>query len=154
MEKSDTETIYEVGFHIAATLPEEKLPAEVAAIKEVLDKHSVEYIAEEFPKHMPLAYTIEKKTVGGTMKHTDAYFGWIKFATGKENISLIKSELDANDNIVRHMIIVTVRENTMPVKTFNPKKQDEDGNTHKKEEITKEDEKVIDESIEELVSEE
>ena len=121
---TDKLTVYEVGFHIATTLPEEKLPAEVTAIKDVLEKAGVEFIAEEYPKQVPLAYTIVKKTQSGTMKFDDAYFGWIKFEVSSEKIAEIKSELDANSNIVRFIIVKTVRENTMPVKVFAPKTED------------------------------
>lgn len=122
----DKVTVYELGFHIATTLPEEKLPAEVTAVKDVLEKAGVEFISEEFPKLVSLAYTIVKKTQSGTMKFDDAYFGWVKFAVDSGKLAEIKAGLESNSNIVRFLIIKTVRENTMPVKTFAKK---EDGET-------------------------
>lgn len=149
--ENDKNTIYEIGFHVATTLPEEKLPSEVTKIKDVLEKSGSTFISEEFPKRMELAYTIEKKTQGGTIKHDSAYFGWIKFEIDSGKIAEIKDELDANDNIARFIIVKTVRENTMPVKTFAPKKTDDP--VEEKKEITKKEAEKIDESIEELVAE-
>jgi ribosomal protein S6 len=148
--ENDKNTIYEVGFHVATTLSEEKLPSEVTKIKDVLEKSGVEFISEEFPKRMQLAYTIEKKTQDGTIKHDSAYFGWVKFAVDNAKIAEIKEELDSNENIVRFIIVKTVRENTMPVKTFAPKKT-EDAPEEKKE-ITEAEVVKIDESIDELVT--
>lgn len=147
---NDKNTIYEVGFHVATTLPEEKLPSEVTKIKDILEKSGVELVSEEFPKRMQLAYTIVKKTQDGTIKHDSAYFGWIKFAVDSSKIAEIKEELDHNSNIVRFIIVKTVRENTMPVNTFAKKTEDA---PEEKKEITQEDEVKIDESIEELVTE-
>ena len=119
--EGDTTTIYELGYHITTTLPEEKLPAEVSAIKAVLENAKVEVIAEEYPKHTALAYTIVKKNQSGTIKSNDAYFGWVKFAVASSEIEAIKTAFDANDNIIRFIIVKTVRENTMPVKPVAPK---------------------------------
>ena len=152
MEGNDKNTIYEIGFHVATTLPEEKLPAEVTKIKSVLENAGVAIISEEYPKLMQLAYTIEKKTQNGTIKFNDAYFGWIKFETDSSKIAEIKDELDRNENIVRFIVVKTVRENTMPVKPASSKKSDDE--TSEKGEITPEDEEKIDESIEDLVTEE
>lgn len=146
----DKNTIYEVGFHIATTLPEEKLAGEVTKIKDVLENAGVAMVSEEFPKRMQLAYTIEKKNQGGTIKHDSAYFGWIKFEVDSSKIAEIKEELDQNDNIVRFIIVKTVRENTMPVKNFAKKSDD---SKEEKTEITEEVAEKIDESIDELVTE-
>ena len=147
----DKKTIYEVGFHIATTLPEEKLAGEVTKIKDVLVKAGADTISEEFPKRMQLAYTIEKKTHGGTIKHDSVYFGWIKFEIESDKIAEIKEDLDHNENIVRFIIVKTVRENTMPVKNFSVKNSEESG--EEKQEMTEEDAEKIDESIDDLLDE-
>jgi len=146
-------TVYELGYHVAPTLPEEKLPLEVGLVKEALEGVGVEVIGEEYPKHISLAYTIFKKTQNGNIKCNDAYFGWVKFSTEASNIALIKAKIEKNENIIRFLIIKTVRENTMPVKTFNSEKGAEGEEGEKKEIITEDDKKKIDESIEDLVTE-
>ncbi len=151
MEEKDQLTVYELGYHIATVLPEEKLGAEVTVIKDLLNSKEAEFIGEEFPKKIQLAYTISKKTQAGRIKGNDAYFGWIKFALEAEKIAEIKAKLEKNDNVLRFIIVKTVRENTMPVKTFNSEKKE--GEVESKEEITEDDKKKIDESIEDLVTE-
>ncbi len=131
---ADKMTVYEIGFHVATTLPEEKLPAEVTAVKDVLSGAGAEFISEEFPKLVSLAYTIVKKTQNGTKKYDNAYFGWVKFEVASEKIADIKISLDKNENLVRYIIVKTVRENTMPVKTFAKKEEGEEESSENEDE--------------------
>jgi len=109
--------VYEVGYHIVSDVSIENLPNEVENIKNFLVKEGASIISEELPKMRELAYSI-KKTVGGAKRNFDtAYFGWIKFDVGEASIAKIKKFLDENENILRFLLIKTVRENTL----FSPK---------------------------------
>jgi ribosomal protein S6 len=105
--------VYEIGYHIVPSIPEEKVPAEADAIKALLAKYKAELIAEEAPKLKPLAYQMVKNAGIVRGKFNDAYFGWVKFETGAEEIVKIKEAFDANDHMLRYLLITTVRENTM-----------------------------------------
>lgn len=116
--KNSEEKIYEVGYHIVSSVSEENLPLEVEKIKGYLVKEKAIIISEEAPKLRPLAYSIKKK-FGGTYKTFDkAYFGFIKFELGEEgDVRNIDLSLKNNESVLRHIVIKTVRENTM----YSPK---------------------------------
>lgn len=104
---------HEVGYHIVPAVSIENLSNEVENIKNFLTKEGVVIISEEFPKMRELAYSISK-TVGGIKRNFDtAYFGWIKFDAGETPIAKVKKFFDENENILRFILINTVRENTM-----------------------------------------
>jgi ribosomal protein S6 len=106
-------TVYEVGYHIVPTVSPENLPKEVDALKGVLGAQQATIVSEEFPKLRNLAYTMIKPI--GPVRHRfdTAYFGWIKFEAPKESVSEIEKAFLASDKIIRHLIVKTVRENTI-----------------------------------------
>lgn len=106
-------TVYEVGFHIVPAVSPESLPKEVDAIKAFLGKQGATIISEEFPKLRTLAYSMVK--VIGQNRHTydTAHFGWIKFEASKESVGEIEKFFQASEKVLRHLLIKTVRENTL-----------------------------------------
>lgn len=151
--------IYEIGYLISPGIPEEKLGDEANAIRTLVEDNGGVFISDEFPKMRPLAYTIEKKIGTELKKYSQAYFGWIKFEMEKGSLPVIKKALDGNQNIVRSLLINTVRENTMSVIKPSFKKEDAEVSTSKtpKEEVKESNGTVtveeIDKSIDELVIE-
>lgn len=118
MEKNDSNRdtkpkVYEIGYLLLPTIAEEQVASEVQTIKAAIERVQGEFITEDFPKLRPLAYTMAKAVSGQRSKSDKAYFGWIKFETTSSHIPDIKSELDKNPNILRFIIINTVRENTL-----------------------------------------
>jgi hypothetical protein len=59
---------------------------------------------------MRLAYTIERASAGHHEKFDEAYFGFIKFATERENIPALEAILRANREVLRFLLVQTVRE--------------------------------------------
>lgn len=111
---------YEVGYHIVPAVSAENLPNEIENIKNFITKEGAAIISEEFPKMRELAYSI-KKTMSGAKRNFDtAYFGWIKFDAGEASIAKIKKFFDENENILRFLLINTVKENTL----YSPKISD------------------------------
>lgn len=120
-EKKDNNlSAYEVGYHIVPAVSEENLPNEVESIKNFLTKEGAEIISEEFPKMRELAYSIKKTMDGGKRDFDVAYFGWIKFDALETPVNNIKKFFDENKNILRFILIKTVRENTL----YSPKGND------------------------------
>lgn len=105
--------VYEIGYLLAPLIAEEHVPAEVSKIKSLIESHGGNFISEESPKMRPLAYAMRKAVDGARHKFDKAYFGWIKFETTPEEVLKVKVSLDANSNIVRFLLINTVRENTL-----------------------------------------
>ncbi|MFA6446280.1 MAG: 30S ribosomal protein S6 [Candidatus Paceibacterota bacterium] len=113
MDTNENVQVYEVGYHIIPTIAEENLASEVAAIKTMLEKQGAQFIAEEAPKSMTLAYTIERYFGAIKKKFHTAYFGWVKFEVSPSAMPAIKKALDSNESILRYLLIKTIRENTM-----------------------------------------
>ncbi len=105
--------VYEASFLITSAVSEDKIADEFAHIKAALEKAGAEFIAEEAPKFMTLAYTMERTVDSKKHKYNDGYFGWVKFELPVALISNIDDFLSKAPNIFRHLIVKTVRENTL-----------------------------------------
>jgi ribosomal protein S6 len=112
-EKGDNVTVYEVSYLLLPSLAQEQVPSRADAIKEQMTKLGGAIISFENPVLIDLAYPMTKVTHAGRTKVSSAYFGWIKFEITSEGIEKVKKALDADNEIVRHLIIKTVRENTL-----------------------------------------
>ena len=112
-------TVYEVGYHIVPTVAEENVPKEVDNLKSVITKGG-SVISEGEPKLISLAYTIIKRLGDINKRFDKAYFGWIKFESSAEDALEIKKSLDNNPNILRFLLVKTLRDNTM----FTPRRED------------------------------
>lgn len=146
--------IYEVGFHIVPIVSVDTLPAEVDAIRSLIESNGGDIIAEDAPKLRNLAYTLSRMAAGKREKFNNAYFGWVKFEMATENIAKVKDGLDKNFNVLRHLIIKTVRENTMVslAKIHKPEEAKEEVKAEKPA-ATPASEEEIDKTIDELVKE-
>ncbi|KKU25581.1 MAG: hypothetical protein UX39_C0025G0021 [Candidatus Magasanikbacteria bacterium GW2011_GWA2_46_17] len=107
--------VYEIGFHVVSSIPEEKLAAEVTVIKDVLESNGAIFISEDFPKLKNLAYSMTKTAGAKHFKFDVAYFGWVKFEMNPEGAVQVKKLLELNNNILRFIIVKTVRESTLAV---------------------------------------
>lgn len=107
--------IYEFGFHIAPSIPEEKLSAEVTALKDVLEANGAVFVSEDFPKKKALSYVMTKVVGAKHLKFDTAYFGWVKFEMNPASIEAVKKTLERKDHILRFIVVKTVRESTLSV---------------------------------------
>ncbi|MDD5068504.1 MAG: 30S ribosomal protein S6 [Candidatus Pacebacteria bacterium] len=105
--------IYEVGYHIVPLVAEENVPKEAGDVKFLIEKQKGVIISEELPRLHPLAYTIAKTVAGKKRIFDKAYFGWIKFEADATALPAIKEAMEANENVLRFLLIKTVRENTL-----------------------------------------
>jgi ribosomal protein S6 len=111
--QDDRLSVYEIGYLIVSSVPEEKVAGEVEAIKKIIATAGSTVIAEEAPYAQDLAYTMRKKMVsGGYEKYDSAYFGWIKFEVGSDKIEALKNSIEAHPSVLRMLLITTVKENT------------------------------------------
>ena len=153
----DEGQVYEIGFHILPTVPEEKLPESVLKIKDYITTNGGEVISDEFPKMRVLSYEIKKLMDTKYQSFNKAYFGWVKFEITASSVEKIKKEIENNQDILRFIIIKTVRENTMhtpklPVMMRNTSTEETKiSNQNEPTEKTEVSEEEIDKSIDELV---
>lgn len=147
--------IYEVGYLLVSTIPEEGVGEEVTKLKDTLSENGASFISEEFPKLIDLAYEMTRSIENKKQKFNNGYFGWIKFEASSSQAKTIKEILDKDERLIRFILIKTVRENTMSIKRSYGK---QDGSKRKvvtkvtKEEPVSIDEETIDKEIDALVS--
>ncbi len=150
MDKSENK-IYELAFNIVPTLSEEVVSAEFANIKDIIAKLGGSFIAEQSPKPINLAYTMNKVINNKNNKFGSAHFGWVKFEIVPSAIAEIKKILDRDDNIIRFMTLSTVRENTLaPKKTFRADGGKRKSSGDEAGEEVQMDKEAVDKKIEEL----
>jgi len=161
-QKNEVSKVYEIGYLLLPILNEDGILVEVSKIKDILEKNKGMFLSEGLPEMKTLNYSMTKTISGKNQKFETAYFGWIKFEADSDSLVEIKEELDKQENVLRYLLIKTVKEDTF-VATNNNKKSkpakfsfDKKEKEEKKEEIeetTQEDKKELDETIDELVIE-
>lgn len=113
MTKEKDLSVYEIGYLLVSSIPEEKVPETADEIKKIIADAGATILAEEAPVRQPLAYTMRRKTVSGAYEKYDiAYFGWVKFELGSESIEAVKKAVESHPAALRMLLITTVRENT------------------------------------------
>lgn len=123
LKEHSRRVVYELGYHIVPKAGDEQLPKAVAAIKAEVEKIGGTFIAEEFPVHVTLAYTMMRSLGGTREKFASTYFGWIKFEMDVENANSFQEWLRVNELILRFVLFRTAREDTRAPKrvTVAPK---------------------------------
>ncbi len=116
MEKESKMTVYEVGYLLVPTIAEENVGGEVTSLKDMLSLNGAQFISDEYPKMMELAYEMSRNIANKKNKFTTGYFGWVKFELPTENALTVKANLDKNESVIRYLMIKTVRESTMSTK--------------------------------------
>ena len=155
-EKGGDMTVYEVSYLLLPSLASEQVPAKATEIKYLLTSAGGAVISFEEPILIDLAYPMLKVTLTSRQKVDSGYFGWVKFETGSENVEIIKKNLDANAEVVRYLIVKTVRENTllggkMNIQKEERMKKEEDALAEVSEESKEASLEEMDKSIDDLV---
>lgn len=115
-ENSDEIAVYELGYHLVPGTDDENISSEVSIIKSAIEKNGGNFIDEGLPKKIKLAYDIVLSESGKRQKFSSAYFGWVKFDMELSKIGNLKNILEENKNIIRLLIIKTVKESTLAPK--------------------------------------
>lgn len=104
--------VYEIGYLLVSSVPAEKVADIAISLKDVLSKKGAGIISEEAPEFIELSYTMIKK-IGTTNQRFDrGYFGWIKFDLSSAEIEEVKKAFEMHPDMLRMLVIITVRENT------------------------------------------
>jgi len=110
--------IYEVGYLLVPTISEENVPTTYSSLKDLVVSLGGEIISDEMPKMISLAYPMLKVVQNVRNKFDSAYFGWVKFEMSPEKVLELKKKLNIDPNIIRFLILKTIRENTIAAKRF------------------------------------
>ncbi len=154
--------VYEIGYHVVPTVAEGDISSVVDTIRESVESLQGVIISEDSPKSVDLAYSMDHIVANKKTIFDSAYFGWIKFEGNPENIIKIKDSLEKNENILRFLVVKTVKESTLSKKPAvkakqvtsvknvkNVTKDTKDTVIEKKEVVSEEE---VDKAIEELVA--
>ena len=136
--------VYEIGFHLIPLVSEDEVASHVSQIKSILDKAGARVITEEFPTLTKLAYSISKKIKGSKESFDTAYFGWIKFEAMSGVLETIDENVRELEEVLRFIIIKTLREDTRRKKDAEPEKKGSEKSLSREE---------MDKAIDELVIE-
>src|SRR3989338_7404115 len=110
--------IYELGYLLVPTIPEADVPAAFGNLKELVTSLGGIPVSEEMPKLIQLAYAMSKVVQNMRHKFDTSYFGWIKFTMETEKVLELKKKLDLDPNLVRFLLLKTVKENTIAARRF------------------------------------
>ena len=116
--ENEESRVYEVGYLLVPSILEENVPAIYGNLKDLISSLQGTLISDEMPVMISLAYTMQKTVQNVRNKYDTAYFGWIKFHMDGEKVLELKKKLDLDANIVRFLILKTVKENTIAAKRF------------------------------------
>lgn len=103
-------TVYEIGYLILPSIPEDKLSLITDAIRKVITKEGGTEIDAEAPFKEALAYTMSKTISASRYVLSDAYLGWIKFEVDRAKAPTIKAGVEKIEEILRFLLIKAPRE--------------------------------------------
>ncbi len=108
--------VYEIGYLLVSSVPTEKVADIATSLKDVLlkkpGKKAAEIISEETPELIELSYTMIKKIGTANQRFDRGYFGWIKFELSASEIEEVKKTFEMHPDMLRILLIITVKENT------------------------------------------
>lgn len=110
--------VYEVGYLLVPTIAEDGVPAVYGNMKELIASFEGVVISDEMPRMIPLAYSMVKVVANVRNKFNNAYFGWFKFTMDSDKVLELKKKLDLSPDVIRFLILKTVKENTIAAKRF------------------------------------
>lgn len=150
---SELKKIYEIGYHVLPNLSSEELSKVVDGIKANLAKFESEIISEQHPANMHLSYDIVKEIDNKNRKFSESFFGWVKFEMDPSKVEALGEMMDKNANILRYILIKTVRENTLAGIKLAPRGGSR-RSSNESENVAPIDETVVDKKIDEMIDEE
>ncbi len=110
--------VYELGYLLVPTIEEVNVPTVFGNLKELVSSLGGVHISDEMPKLTPLAYSMVKTVANVRNKFNSAYFGWVKFTMDSDKVLELKKKMDLDPNVIRFLILKTVKENTIAAKRF------------------------------------
>ena len=108
--------VYEISFIFDNKLDESAALEKGNAIKQSIATLGGSFISEEAPYMRELAYEMTRVVNNMNVRFNVGYFGWIKFEMEGSKVKELEKGLKLDEEIVRFMIVSTVRENTVYTK--------------------------------------
>jgi ribosomal protein S6 len=105
--------VYEISFIFDNKLNENTALDKASAIKQSIASLSGSFISEEVPYMRELAYEMIRVVNNVNVRFNEGYFGWIKFEMDADKVKEFEKNLKLDEEIVRYLVVKTVRENTV-----------------------------------------
>ncbi|MFZ3020058.1 MAG: 30S ribosomal protein S6 [Minisyncoccia bacterium] len=126
----DTNRYYEIGFIITPSIEEANVQTVSTEIAGLIAKVGGNVIDGEEPKLRRLAYPMYKVIGGQKIAATTGYFGWTKFEIDQEKsaegVQSIEKALKTIEEILRSLVIKTVKEKTYTPREPEPMEMEAD----------------------------
>ena len=98
--------VYELGYLILPSIPEESLPELALKIRGLMGSP----LDGEDPIKVDLSYPLHKTVGSSNYVVNDAYLGWIKFEGDPEEVEKVKEAMEKMEEVVRFILIKSPRE--------------------------------------------
>lgn len=108
--------VYEISFIFDNKLDEQAALEKGNAIKQSIATLGGSFISEEAPYMRELAYEMIRVQNNINVRFNEGYFGWIKFEMEPSKVKGFEKQLMLDEQMVRFLIVSTVRENTVYTK--------------------------------------
>ncbi len=108
--------VYEISFIFDNKLDEETALAKSNAIKQSIATLGGGFISEEAPYLRELAYEMTRVVNNVNIRFNVGYFGWIKFELDADKVKDLEKGIKLDEEVVRYLVVQTVRENTVYTK--------------------------------------
>lgn len=108
--------VYEVSFIFDNKMDENKALEKANAIKQSIASLGGSFISEEVPYMRELAYEMIRVVNNVNTRFNEGYFGWIKFEMDADKVKKLEAVLKLDEEVVRFLVVKTVRENTVYTK--------------------------------------
>jgi small subunit ribosomal protein S6 len=108
--------VYEISFIFDNKLDEGAALEKSNAIKQSIATLGGSFISEEAPYMRELAYEMVRVVNNVNVRFNEGYFGWIKFELAADKVKELEKGLKLDDQVIRYLVVTTVRENTVYTK--------------------------------------
>lgn len=108
--------VYETALLIVDSMSEAAALEKYNAIKQSVADLGASFISEELPYMRELSYEMVRVIKNQNIRFNYAYFAWFKYHLDPSQIVAINKKLDIDEEIIRHMTVKTVEENTIYTK--------------------------------------
>ena len=108
--------VYEISFIFDNKLDEEAALKKADVLKQSIATLGGSFISEEAPYMRELAYEMIRVQNNTNVRFNDGYFGWIKFELDGAKVKEFEKALKSDEQMVRYLVVSTVRENTVYTK--------------------------------------
>lgn len=108
--------VYEISFIFDNKLDEGTALEKSNAIKQSIATLGGSFISEETPYMRELAYEMTRVVNNINVRFNEGYFGWIKFELDGAKVKELEKSIKLDEEVVRYLVVKTVRENTVYTK--------------------------------------